>query len=90
MEMTFKELDEHFKTYSYLTVAQGRIRLCPVTRKNIRAFVQWTRDELRLGCKPNLTPFPVEESVISYNVVRRMRSFRPTQRRWRKRPSLRS
>ena len=60
MDMTFKELDEDFKTYSDLTVAQGRIRLCPRTRKNIKAFVQWTRDELRLGREPNLTPFPVE------------------------------
>ena len=42
MDMTFKELDEHFKTYSNSTVAQGRIRLRPGTRKNIKAFVQWT------------------------------------------------
>ena len=60
MDMTFKELDEHFKTYSDLTVAQGQIRLRPGTRKNIKAFVQWTRDELRLDREPNLTPFPVE------------------------------
>ena len=61
MDMTFKELDDHFKTYSDLTVAQGQIRLRPGTRKNIKAFVQWTRDELRLGREPHLTSFPVEQ-----------------------------
>lgn len=42
MDIMFKELDDHFKTYSELTVAQGQIRLRPGTRKNIKAFVQWT------------------------------------------------
>ena len=60
LDVTFKELDEHFKTYSDLTVAQGQIRVRPGTRKNIKAFVQWTRDELRLGRDPTNTPFPVE------------------------------
>jgi hypothetical protein len=33
-DVTFKELDDHFKTYYDLTVAQGQIRLRPGTRKN--------------------------------------------------------
>jgi hypothetical protein len=45
MDITFKELDDHFKTYSELTVAQGQIRFCPGVRKNIKAFVQWTCEE---------------------------------------------
>ena len=61
MDMTFKELDEHFKTYSDLTVAQGQIRLRPGTRKNIKAFVQWAHDELRLGRNPSATPFQVNQ-----------------------------
>jgi hypothetical protein len=40
MDVTFKELDERFKTYSDLTVVQGQIRLRPGARKNIKAFVQ--------------------------------------------------
>jgi hypothetical protein len=60
LDITFKELDEHFKTYSDLTVAQGQIRVRPGTRKNIKAFVQWTRDEIRLGRDPSATPFPIE------------------------------
>ena len=60
MDGTFKELDEHFKTYSDHTVAQGQIRVRPGTRKNIKAFVQWTRDQLLLGRDPTTSPFPVE------------------------------
>jgi hypothetical protein len=58
MDITFKEVDDHFKTYSDLTMAQGQIRLRPGIFKNIEAFVQWARDELRLGSDPNLSTFP--------------------------------
>ena len=61
MDVTFRDLDDHFKTYSDLTVAQGQIRIRPGTRKNIKAFVQWTRDELSLGRNPSLIPFPVDQ-----------------------------
>jgi hypothetical protein len=30
-------------------------------RKNIKAFVHWTRDELRLGRDPSISPFPVDQ-----------------------------
>ena len=60
LDITLKELFELFKTYADLTVAQGQIRVRPGTRKNIKAFVQWTRDEFRLGCNPSSTPFPIE------------------------------
>jgi hypothetical protein len=59
MDPTFKELDDYFKTYTEVTVAQGHIRLRPGTRRNIKAFVQWTPDELRLGRDPSLTAFPI-------------------------------
>ena len=61
MDVTFKELDEHFKTFSELSVAQGQIRLRPGIRKNIKAFVQWTPDEIRLACDPGATVFPVDQ-----------------------------
>ena len=64
LDVTFKEhADEHFKTYSDLTAAQGRILIRPGDRENNKAFVQWTRDELRLDRDPALTPFPVAEVV---------------------------
>ena len=34
------DLENDWKTYSQLTVAQGQIRLRPATKKNIRALVQ--------------------------------------------------
>jgi hypothetical protein len=71
LDITFKELDDHFKTYSDLTVAQGQIRVRPGTRKNIKAFVQWTRDELRLGREPSSTPFPI--ALVS-DLIRRYKT----------------
>ncbi len=61
LDITFKELDEHFKTYSDLTLAQGQICTHPGTRKNIKAFVQWARDEICLGRDPSLTPCSANE-----------------------------
>lgn len=40
LDVTFKELDEHFKMYADLTATQGQIQTCPGVRKNIKAFVQ--------------------------------------------------
>jgi hypothetical protein len=37
------------------------MRLPIGTRKNIKAFLQWTRDEIRLAREPSLTAFPVNQ-----------------------------
>ena len=76
MDITFKGLDEHFKTYFDLTVAQGQIRLRPGTRKNVKAFVQWTRNEIRLGRDPSHNPFPVH--LVS-NLIRRYKTHEKFQ-----------
>ncbi len=76
MGVTFKEFDEHFKTYSDLTVAYRQIRIRSGTRKNIKAFVQWIRDEIRLGLDPSRTPFPSTKLVTSFDATKRTRSFR--------------
>ena len=59
MDITFAELDDTWRTYGQLTLAEGRIRLRPDTKSNIRALVQWTRDCFRTGIDPTSTPFPV-------------------------------
>ena len=41
MDLTFKELDDHFKMCSDLTGIQGHIRLRPGIHMDIKAFVQW-------------------------------------------------
>jgi uncharacterized membrane protein YgcG len=76
MDIAFKELDDHFKTYGELTIAQGQIRFRPGTRKNLKAFVQWTRDEIRLGRDPSATPFPVE--LVS-DLIRRYKTHEKFQ-----------
>jgi hypothetical protein len=71
LDITFKELDEHFKTYSDLTIARGQIGIRPRTRKSSKAFVQWSRDELCLGRDPSMTPFPIE--IVS-DLIRRYKT----------------
>lgn len=61
MRITFKELDDYFKIYSDLTAHQGQIRIHPGIRSSIKAFVQWVRDEIRLGRHPDNAPFPVQD-----------------------------
>ena len=62
MDKTFVELDSDFKTYSALTQAQGQIRLLPVIKRNIKAFIQWVMDEQRLGINPETMAFPVVQA----------------------------
>ena len=59
LDKTFSDLEDDWKTYSSLTVAQGQIRLRPGTKKNIKALVQWAGDEIRLARDPSSTAFPV-------------------------------
>ena len=71
MDKTMEELDSDFKTLSELTVAQGQIRLMPGVKRNIKAFVQWTRDEIRLGRDPTLVAFPIGQAAM---LMRRYKS----------------
>ena len=71
MDKTMKELDADFKTFSELSRAQGQIRLTPGTKRNIRAFVQWTRDKIRLGTDPTTLAFPLARSA---ELIRRMKT----------------
>ena len=64
LDKSFEEIDEDFKTYSNLTQQNGQIRLDPGTKRNIRAFVQWVRDLLRVGENPSLTVFPVANATL--------------------------
>ena len=62
MDKTHSELDSDFKTYSDLTQAQGQIRVTPGVKKNIKAFLQWTRDKYRLGRNPEFGVFKKEDT----------------------------
>lgn len=71
MDKSFDDLDEDFKTYSGLTNAQGQIRLLPGTKQRIKAFVQWSRDQIRMGRNPTMLAFPVAETG---NLIRRYKT----------------
>ena len=59
MDKTYIKLDDELKSYSTLTATHGHIRLTPGHKKNIKAFIQWTRDHIRLGIDPITVRFPV-------------------------------
>ena len=52
IDIEFSELEDSWATYSSLTAAECCIRLRPVTKDNIWAFVQWTRDIIRVDEYP--------------------------------------
>ena len=62
-DKTFEDLDDDLKAYSTMILANGQIRLNPGTKKLIKAFIQWSRDQIRLGHHPTLTAFPTDDSV---------------------------
>ena len=59
MDQTYVELDDDLRSYSTLTATHGQIRLTPGHKKNIKAFIQWTRYHTRLGIYPITVRFPV-------------------------------
>ena len=62
VDISYSNLDEDLKSYSALTVANGQICLNPRTKKNIRAYIQWTRDKFRRGKDPTIVAFPVADA----------------------------
>lgn len=71
MDISIEELNEEFKTLAGLTSAQGQIRIMPAVKKNIRAFIQWCRDEIRMGRSPATVQFPVVDAA---KLLRRMKT----------------
>ena len=71
LDKTQQELDEDLKSYSTLTQTQGQIRILPGCRKNIKAFIQWSKDQLRTGVLPSTVPFPMGHVT---DLLRRSRS----------------
>lgn len=56
---------------------QHRVRFAfALTRKNIKAFVQWTCDEIRLGRNPADTSFPIDQAS---DLIRRYKTHEKYQ-----------
>ena len=67
MDKTYIELDDELDSYPTITAAHGQIRLTPRHKKNIKAFIQWTRDHIRLGIDPITVRLPVENDSCFIN-----------------------
>ena len=76
------DLENDWKTYSQLTIAQGQIRLRPATKKNIRALVQWIRDKVRTSQDPVDAVFDITTAGIT-TLLRKAQ----THERWESRAS---
>ena len=61
MDITFAELDDCWKTYAQLTLAEGRLRLRPATKSNICTLTQWIRDQLCTNVNPAFLNFLVAQ-----------------------------
>ena len=70
MDKTYVELDYDLKSYSTLTAAHCQIRLTPGHKKNIEAFIQWTRYQIRLGIDPITVRFPVANASGFINIYK--------------------
>ena len=62
MDKTLEELRSDFKNNSYLTVAQGQIRLTPGVKRNIQAYIQIVMDEIHMGRDPKSEQFDIGET----------------------------
>ena len=57
-----EEMNDNFKSYSNLTVANGKITLNPLTKKRLHALVEWVTQLYRVGQDPYAQPFPVVDA----------------------------
>lgn len=72
---TFKELDDDMSAFADLAVGAGRMRFQPGVKHRVRAFIQWTRDEIRMSRDPAATPFPVQNTASILNRYRTHQRF---------------
>ena len=75
LTMTIEDLDNDLKIFSGLNVNQGQIRFHPRVQRNIRAMLQWAKEELLLGRDPTAIPFPIEESQRFIMCVKEHKAF---------------
>src|SRR5210317_1554333 len=61
LDITMDDLMEAFKNFADLRQNQGQIKLTVRMKKKIKGFIQWTRDELRMGREPKNTAYPVTD-----------------------------
>ena len=75
MDKTMEEVQNDLKYYSNLIQAQGKIWVTPGVVQRIQAFIQWTRDMIRVGLDPSLTEFPVQNTALLINRYKTYKAF---------------
>ena len=73
LDLDIKQLEADMKAYADMTVAEGRIRLNPRIKRNLKAFVQWVKDEILLDRDPASIPFPI--ATVS-DLIRRAKTHK--------------
>ena len=68
-ETTMDDIGNDFKTLRDLSAVNGQVRLNDMAKRRIKAFIQWTRDEVRMGRNPSRTALPVADTAM---LIRRM------------------
>src|SRR5687767_10510406 len=62
--MSIEDLESNLKSFHEFTIAKGRIRFTPSIKKNVKAFVQWSKDRIRAGLDPAAIPFPIMDAKM--------------------------
>ena len=68
-----EEINIKCKTLSSLNINQGQIGLTPSTKRNLKAFIEWTKGKLIVGENPQGEVFPVANAM---NYIRRSKAHR--------------
>ena len=63
LSISIEDVKDAITGFTKLTAAQGKIPFQPGVKRNIIAFVQWTRTELRCGRDPANLLFPIGNMV---------------------------
>ena len=70
-DMSYKDITDDFETYAALSEKNGKIKLPVGTKKKIRAFLQWVKDEYHYGRNPEETAFvartPADSTKLKIN-----------------------
>src|SRR5688500_3068789 len=75
MDKGYDKLDDMFISFGELTAAKGRVRFTPRTKQNVKALIQWVKDQIRTGRNPDETPFPVNDFVALLRRHKTHKSF---------------
>ena len=75
IDKDINDLEDDLKSYSSLTITQGQIRLTPGTKRNLRAFIQWSNDQIHTGEEPAEMGFPVADAPDLIRYYRSHKAF---------------